>query len=462
MIPLAKDTRDAIGAFAEKVENRSLLFQKMVLAKSWGHDAERFNEANRFNVLRACSSGDRLLAELRKEAAQKANKGGKNADAEEYKAKVAGAMARVVVDNPELGQRQIENALQLLSLVERSYPGRSDTFVGELGGRLLINMAGGVQENAGMALDRCFGLPFIPGSAVKGITRNTALWDIHRTRGPAERKHKLRLALLAFGFIRDDISRPRRGAGDFVWAADGDELLVREAAGPFAEQDSFKGMLSFLPAYPTQPPEILAEVLTPHPRANVAAQGRGDLRPIFFPAVKEGSTFGFAAIVTWFPEGAPAAEVLKQAGLWLRTALTEQGVGAKTGAGYGWFTISPQAEEKRRRAMAEIAAKSEKERLQAEAEAAVAKRIATAQPDPAIVERLQALPGEQLRARLNKFEFADQRFWPSTGEDADPIFQLSLLELLLKQDALRAEMAAKPKGAKALKNLAAKFNRVLP
>ena len=55
MIPLAKDTSAAIGPFAEKVENRSLLFEKMVLAKNWGHD-ERFNDANRFNVLRACTS----------------------------------------------------------------------------------------------------------------------------------------------------------------------------------------------------------------------------------------------------------------------------------------------------------------------------------------------------------------------------------------------------------------------
>src|ERR1017187_3898560 len=75
MIPLAKDTREAIGAFASKVENRSLLFQKMVLSKTWGHEA-RFNDANRFNVLRACSSGGKLLGEDRDAAALKAGRGG--------------------------------------------------------------------------------------------------------------------------------------------------------------------------------------------------------------------------------------------------------------------------------------------------------------------------------------------------------------------------------------------------
>jgi CRISPR type III-B/RAMP module RAMP protein Cmr6 len=461
MIPLAKDTRDAVGAFAAKVENRSLLFQKMVLAKSWGHEA-RFNDANRFNVLRACSSGGKLLTEDRNAAAHKAAKGGKNADAAAYKAKVAADMASVRVENPDLASRQTENSLHLLSLLEKSFPGKSDTFVGELGGRLLINMAGGVQENAGMALDRCFGLPFIPGPAVKGVTRHTALWDIRRTTGRDQRKEKLRLALLAFGFVSGDISKGKRGLGDFLWAADGDGLLLREAGDPFAQNDSFKGLLSFLPAYPASTPEIIAEVLTPHPRASLAAQGKGDPRPIFFPAVKEGSTFGFAIVASRSPEGAPVAKVLKQAGIWLRTAITAQGIGAKTGAGYGWFIINPQAEQARRAAIAEMARKTEEDRIKALADVTAAETLANTQAVPAIMERLRILPLDQLRARLNKFEFADHRFWPTAGEDADPAFQLSLLQLLLTNDALRVDLGSKAKGAKALKNLAAKFNRVLP
>src|SRR5438034_1425306 len=38
----------------------------------------------------------------------------------------------------------------------------------------MVNMAGGVMENAGLCLDR-FGLPYIPGSAVKGCARRAAL-----------------------------------------------------------------------------------------------------------------------------------------------------------------------------------------------------------------------------------------------------------------------------------------------
>ena len=48
----------------------------------------------------------------------------------------------------------------------------------QLRARLLVNMAGGVMENAGLCLDR-FGMPYIPGSAVKGCARRTALAALH-------------------------------------------------------------------------------------------------------------------------------------------------------------------------------------------------------------------------------------------------------------------------------------------
>jgi len=383
MIPLAKDTREAIGAFADKVENRSLLFEKMVLAKSWGHPPEVTRlEAGQPNVLRACTDGDKVLRQIANDHRPK----------NRYQAKVAGALVSVsqLVNNKALAERQSQNSLQLLSLLEKSYAGRSHTFVGELAGRMLINMAGGVQENAGLALDRCFGLPYIPGSAAKGVTRNAALWDIRRTTDPAEKKRKLRLALLCFGFIGQDIHK-----GDFVWAAGGNAKLVGEAGAPFTHQDSFKGLLSFLPAYPATSPVLVAEVLTPHPRASQAAEGRGDPRPIFFPAVEAGSSFAFAIILSWMPDGIDAQEVLDQAGAWLRVAITVQGVGAKTGAGYGWFVIDPKAEEDRRTKMAAMANEAETRAKQAAREAAAKAaedtRIASLAPEELELEKIGKL-----------------------------------------------------------------------
>ena len=54
----------------------------------------------------------------------------------------------------------------------------TDILFAQLQSRLMVNMAGGVMENAGMCLDR-FGLAYLPGSAVKGCARRAALAALH-------------------------------------------------------------------------------------------------------------------------------------------------------------------------------------------------------------------------------------------------------------------------------------------
>lgn len=376
MIALPQDTRQAVGDFGSRIENRSLLFQKVVLAKSWGHEVEVFHDGNRFNVLRACSDGGRLLEEdasASQRKAQSDERAGRDPAAARYREKVARAMAQVKVEFPDLGKAQLKNANDLMRLIQQSYPNASRTIDAKLGGRLLINMAGGVQENAGMALDRCFGLPFIAGTAVKGLARSAALWDIKRETRPAERREKLRVALVAFGFIGQDI----QGNGDFVWAAGAE--MVREQALGISAEGSCKGILSFLPAYPTSEPKIVAEVLTPHPRAEAAAYGDGKLVPVFFPAVEKGSHFGFAVVATWRPEALESVTpLLDQVENWLTEGLSLQGIGAKTGAGYGWFQIDPQAEEQRRAAvLQEIEIQQTAKKLAQEADRIAAEALAT-------------------------------------------------------------------------------------
>ncbi|MCL5099190.1 MAG: type III-B CRISPR module RAMP protein Cmr6 [Candidatus Omnitrophica bacterium] len=56
--------------------------------------------------------------------------------------------------------------------------GQSRLLFAQLKSRLMVNMAGGVMENAGLCLDR-FGLPYVPGSAVKGCARRMALAALH-------------------------------------------------------------------------------------------------------------------------------------------------------------------------------------------------------------------------------------------------------------------------------------------
>lgn len=63
-------------------------------------------------------------------------------------------------------------------LVQTTATGKRQILFAQLQSRLMVNMAGGVMENAGLCLDR-FGLPYIPGTAVKGCARRAALAALH-------------------------------------------------------------------------------------------------------------------------------------------------------------------------------------------------------------------------------------------------------------------------------------------
>lgn len=364
MIPLAKDVREAIGDFAGQVENRSLLFEKMVLPKTWGH-AQKFDDATRFNVMRASTDGKAMLQADAKSARKSANSPRareENKEQNRRKADIADALSKGVnLAQPGMAKLRVGQTNRLLTDLQVSYGNNVKTFVGTLGGRLLINMAGGVMENAGLALDRTSGLPVIPGSALKGVSRNAALWDIRRTTDPDEKLKKLRHALLVFGFIKQDLTK-----GDFAWVAGSNLGFIQQALGEEAHLSEFKGLCSFLPAYPASADrlEIVAEVLTSHVNPE-------RILPIFFPAVEAGSSFGFAVCRTRTAGDMDIDydAVLASAAKWLQMAITENGVGAKTATGYGWFSIDAQAEERRQQEAAQQA-EAETERLAAEAKAA--------------------------------------------------------------------------------------------
>lgn len=340
MIPLSKDVSDLVGEFADSVDNRSLLYEKFAFSKVWGQPV-KIDHAARWNILRIVTRGSELLKNdairLRNQAAGK-NVRPDKAEGLQRDAKIAEQLARIVPADPALAKIAAENARQLLSSLQRSYSARVVTFSATLGGRLLVNMAGGVVENAGICLDRCFGLPYLPGSAVKGIARCQALWEIRESRQD-DKITLLKKAMLLFGFGGLDIAR----GGAIAWAAGRD--LVTELCQELGANE-LKGVGSFLPAYPTKPPLLVADMVNPHYPAYYGGnrnQARDDENPVpnYFPAVEKGSEFGFAVLLNRKPEafGIEAETLLLQARSWLERAIKGKGAGAKTAAGYGWFDI---------------------------------------------------------------------------------------------------------------------------
>ena len=341
MIPLTKDVKALVGDWAEAVENRSLLHEKFALPKVWGTD-EKLNDAGRWSVLRIVTRGSELLRgdgqRLRREA------GGRNANPEvaeqkERAAHIADKMANIARVDGALAKVGNENARRFLADLNKSFKDSVVTFEATLGSRMMVNLAGGVVENAGIALDRCFGLPLIPGSAVKGITRVQALWEIHEAKGD-EKLYLLRQAMLLFGYGAHDLRGDR---GDFGWA--GGEIQAQAVADQIGAQD-FKGCACFLPAYPTTPATLVVDMVNPHyPQyySGKCPTAKDNEKPIpnYFPAVEAGSVFGFAALLNRVPAlpNITAAGLLAQVKQWLERAVTRKGVGAKTAAGYGWFEL---------------------------------------------------------------------------------------------------------------------------
>ncbi len=259
------------------------------------------------------------------------------------------------------------------------------TIYAQLQSRLMVNMAGGVMVNAGLCMDR-FGMPFIPGSAVKGCARRMAIHQLLVAGSIEEKVSLLYDIALVFGWGDNDWKTGRRTTtsgripySDFWWAmCDGEEekdderkivweqvtekvvqrLLDRLKRKPNTlnkvspkELPAFGGLASFLPAYPVKvssdqlPLPIVAElgkleldVLTCHHMDyyrgdREVATDDEDPNPVFFPAVAAGHVFAFEVL----PLCGSDEGLVGKARTWLSEGFSTFGIGAKASAGYGWF-----------------------------------------------------------------------------------------------------------------------------
>ncbi len=147
----------------------------------------------------------------------------------------------------------------------------------------------------GFAWHHTLGVPFLPGSSVKGLVR---------------------------AWVRD-------------WLNKGESEEYRRIFGDQNELGA--GSVIFLDALPTKPIQLKMDIMTPH--YSDYYQGNelpGDWMspiPIPFMVVAEGQTFQFGLI----PRKDADTKDCEIAGKWLAEALLKLGAGAKTAVGYGRF-----------------------------------------------------------------------------------------------------------------------------
>jgi len=360
-----------------------------------------------------------------------------------------------------------------------------DLLFAQLQVRLMVNMAGGVMENAGLCLDRLTGIPYIPGSAVKGCARRMAIQELYGSGAgfqPASDPEDLaaksrrwddcaqRLVTIArvFGWADQDW----KPGSDFAYAcgkADWEEIRARTVKLLFGANPNWKkptgnqplwkalpnfaGTVQFLPAYPfsAPSPDLELDVVTVHHReyysGNPQFATAPDIEepvPVVFPTVAPGHVFTFVVL----PGRRCDETLLTAAKNWLKQGLETFGLGAKVAAGYGWFEVEKTTNHHRRVLQAEL-----------ETHKAAAAR-ARLQADSEILASFKSKNEPDLRGLVNQFQ-TDEKFWTNKDET----FQLSLLVFCTETDPTlynKEKANRKSKIIKSLQNLAKKFGRTLP
>ena len=353
-------------------------------------------------------------------------------------------------------------------------------FIMQLRGRLLVNHAGGILENTGLCLHRHFGCPYIPGTAIKGIARHQA-WIEWREAldGTAEKRSAALKLALVFGFPAGDPVPKKKGGRDMNRPQDTDfldhYLVVEfpELFGPGAPKETFGGTVCFLPAFPVtvngKRPRLAKDITTCH-HSNYyrgkqpAAFDNEQPNVLPFPVVESGVSFEFAlkpgsraeSVQTHAATELPQPfDPLAFAEKCLRTGLQDHGLGAKTAAGYGWFTedtATEQSVEAARRA----ALQQEEERRRGEAEKRREKdRLEQLSPEDRRAEELGAMDDDDFKGYLWEVE---------TKDDTE---KRAVVKAVLKQKKhiWLADRNGKRKAAKRaeiMKRLAEEFGEQLP
>lgn len=230
------------------------------------------------------------------------------------------------------------------------------TFTLKLGARMMVNMAGGVLENAGLCLHRHYNCPVIPGSALKGIARHAAWceWKQLAEAGKtAEATDQAEAIADVFGFPTGDNA-------------------LDDALGGRSKRDANAGSIAFLPAWTVGAAPLGIDIVNCH-HPHYYQDKDGDMEaydtenpvPNFFIAVESGALFRFALRHSNRQCHGDMETRLSVAEKYLRRALKDTGAGAKTAAGYGWFMDDPgaaAAELAEAEQQAQIAQKAHQER----------------------------------------------------------------------------------------------------
>lgn len=192
--------------------------------------------------------------------------------------------------------------------------------------RLIVGLGNESVYETSMTLHYIYGIPYIPGQAIKGVVRSWIITEVFKGNEDD--------ALEDEGF-RIIFGGPKKG-----------ELKER------------KGSVFFFDAFPTSVPQIKPDVMNPHYSEYYSGNNKPPAdyfnpRPVYFLTV-ENTKFRFIVGIKEKDNGEITVErtmdefkgkrPLEIVEDWLCKALKEHGIGAKTAVGYGYMKSEDRKE----------------------------------------------------------------------------------------------------------------------
>jgi CRISPR-associated protein Cmr6 len=204
--------------------------------------------------------------------------------------------------------------------------------------RLIVGLGGKGALEFGITLHPVTGLPYIPGSALKGLCRNYTLYFIAEQSGVSLDPSKVK----DISEVAQQLDEQLSGLKDHGLKCNPElAALYRKLFGVQGEAGHCVFYDAVIREIPANMRLLAVEVMTPHFRKYYESSGKDaphdadNPNPITYVAVNAGIPFRFAI---GRRKNAPMDTPIGDARTLLHEALQMMGIGAKTAAGYGVFS----------------------------------------------------------------------------------------------------------------------------
>ena len=250
-------------------------------------------------------------------------------------------------------EKQLRDLIDATLVRWQAMVARAEQFSLVSQGRLIIGLGGESVLETSLTLQFVTGLPIIPGSALKGLCRHYALLTIGaklgitglgaaELRNRQDKKDKTPTPLQEL----DEALAAMQWPTELVYTLEEKQCLQEaELFRAIFGSTEYGGVCLFydavVAALPSSGNLFMPDVMTPHFPDYYTSNGatppadNQNPNPIQFLTVAAGTEFAFA--IGLRRQFGNQSESAQTAANWLKAALHEMGIGAKTAAGYGVF-----------------------------------------------------------------------------------------------------------------------------